>query len=48
MMDGIEERVRALLAALIDQEAAQAIVLPHQAAPGFWFGGGKLAQDEAG
>jgi hypothetical protein len=48
LMDGIEERIRALLSALIDQEAAQVIVPPHQAAPGFWFGGGNLVEDEAG
>jgi hypothetical protein len=47
-MDKIEGRVRALLAALIDQEGARVIVPPRQAAPGFWFGGGKLAQDETG
>jgi len=47
-MDEMEERVRVLLAALIDQEAARVIVPPRQPAPGFWFGGGKLAQDEQG
>jgi len=47
-MDAIEGRIRALLSALIDQEAAQVIVSPYQAAPGFWFGGGNLVEDEGG
>ena len=48
LLDGIEDRICALLSALIDQEAAQVIVPPYQAAPGFWFGGGNLVEDEAG
>lgn len=37
-----------LLAELIDQEEAQILVPPYQAAPGYWFGGGNLVQDQAG
>jgi hypothetical protein len=45
----VQERcLRALLAALIDQTAARVIVPPYRDAPGFWFGGGSLAQDSEG
>ncbi len=37
-----------LLAALIDQQRAGVIVPPYAAASGYWFGGGKLAQDADG
>ncbi len=47
-MAEIEERIRTLLSALIDQQAAQVVVAPHRAALGYWFGGGSLAEDEAG
>ncbi|MBC8444691.1 MAG: exo-alpha-sialidase [Chloroflexi bacterium] len=43
-----EERLHALLAELIDQQAASVLVPPHRGAPGFWFGGGDLAQDAEG
>ena len=47
-MSEIKERIRALLSALIDQEAAQVIVSPHRDVLGFWFGGGNLVEDERG
>jgi len=37
-----------LAQALIDQERARVLVPPRQRAPGFWFGGGNLIQDEDG
>jgi len=42
------DQLVALLEALIDQESARVIVSPYQNAPGFWFGGGSLVQDENG
>lgn len=47
-MGEMEERIRALLGALIDQEAAHVIVNPHRDALGFWFGGGNLVEGKAG
>jgi hypothetical protein len=37
-----------LLDALLDPERARVIVPPSEAASGFWFGGGNLAEDEDG
>lgn len=47
-MSDTEERICALLRALVDQEAAQVIVSPHQDALGFWFGGGNVVEGEDG
>jgi len=46
--DTHETKLRALLEALIDQRAARVLVPPHQAAPGFWFGGGNLIKGRDG
>jgi hypothetical protein len=43
-----QERLTALLTALIDQEAARVIVEPQARATGFWFGGGNTVQDDDG
>ena len=43
-----EEALNQLLVELINQNQARILVPPYQAAPGFWFGGGNLAQDQAG
>lgn len=49
MIDGIHRaKLRDLLSALIDQEAARVIIPPYQNAPGFWFGGGNLVKDRQG
>ena len=42
------ELVRKLLAELIHQEKAQITIPAQQPLPGYWFGGGKLAQDSDG
>jgi hypothetical protein len=42
------ERLRALLAELMDQRRAHTLVPPYRAAPGFWFGGGNLVRDPVG
>ncbi len=51
-MQALTERqqacLRNLAAALIDQRAARVLVPPYANAPGFWFGGGSLAQDLRG
>ncbi len=44
----LEERLRQFLGALIDQEAARVLVPPYENGPGFWFGGGNIAQDNSG
>jgi hypothetical protein len=43
-----KERLGALLAALIDQQAARVIVEPQSRSTGFWFGGGNTVQDDDG
>lgn len=43
-----EQKLIALLRALINQEQARIIVSPYENASGFWFGGGNLARDNAG
>jgi len=43
-----QERLAALLNALIDQQAAHVLVEPQRRATGFWFGGGSIAQDDDG
>lgn len=42
------DRIRELLAALIDQDRARIIVHPKQPAEGFWFGGGNMIQTTDG
>jgi hypothetical protein len=42
------EALKHLLAELINQDQAHILVPPYRAAPGFWFGGGNLAQDQTG
>jgi len=43
-----QDRLAALLAALIDQQAARVLVDPQRRATGFWFGGGNTVQDTDG
>ncbi len=42
------ECLRNLLSELIDQEQAHIVITAYQPKTGFWFGGGKLAQDANG
>ncbi|MCB0114865.1 MAG: hypothetical protein R2873_07040 [Caldilineaceae bacterium] len=44
LTDNQRSRLNLFCAALIDQEAARVVVAPQQAASGFWFGGGNLAE----
>ena len=41
-------RLRSLLEALIDQDAARVVVPPYKNAPGYWFGGGNIVRDPKG
>lgn len=43
-----QDRLAALLAALIDQQAARVLVEPQRRSTGFWFGGGNTVQDTDG
>ena len=40
--------LKQLLAELVNQEKAHILIAPNQPAPGFWFGGGNVVQDQNG
>jgi len=46
--DGHEQRLLALLEALIDQKACQVLVEPYDRSSGYWFGGGNITRDKDG
>lgn len=43
-----EQRLANLARRLIDQQQARPIILPQQALPGFWFGGGNMIEGNEG
>lgn len=44
----LEEKLIRFTQALVDQKNARIVVPPQQSAPGFWFGGGNLTEDNNG
>ncbi len=44
----MKDKLARFALALIDQKKAKPIVLPYADAPGYWFGGGNLTEDEEG
>lgn len=43
-----EDKLRAFLLALVDQQKARVLVPPQRNAPGYWFGGGNAVVDSKG